>query len=1017
MIDYNLTIALYTRPTESEHNSGMQSEKKSAKLAVILALWILLIAPMFYFQRLLSELAQKDESRLEILAHEQLINEMDKFQDSLSPSKYIETALEDLNYKFGFKSPDGQQRELSFATAIDPKLISPDFIADARRFLKLNYNLQPLFIVATDCDLQHSYFWSSLKLFPDLATQNFFTEAAVNSLAFQEITLQNQLSTTENLAERKNNYLEKNIAIDNTCHQIFSKLFRDNISPFTDPPMSPGRNQTFFSNKFGNQRSYQLFYRITRGNELTESLLGLYYCGFNSCDMPPTTMLRRSLEASSVDVKRHFHRHNLQQPVFHKENDKIYYFSGFPQFFFTAAEDLGIKNPQTRLKLVDFLQQHCMVTSIDANFLRSGYRQASRLTGAAIKLSLLLFFALVIKMLTGFKIGKIKLSNKLRMAVAVVVMLPVVGLFMVSELIKSGSEKLAIFNCQTQMRQRLQFFEKMVNESDPRLLMMFQDLKKTFAAHYFAETATSPLEMLQNVPFNKFPMVLISRFLDRDGIRIAFDQKSFFQGPSNEIVGLFRILADLDAVNISKKAIQDFQKQQIFLSTFTDAYWNVFATGHILAGESLFMKSFLSGSALKRSCYQLMANKSNPDKPEAILYSEIDDMKFMSRLLKQLGYQMPKMFSDYTEDHQIDYGLFLRGPTNLRTLQIPRSGPGMGLLRNIANKATEKRTSGSSVVLKNDQADLINWLYYDDIPVIIAARGIVNVKPAQQLFFLILPLALLAYAVIAIALLSETLADALLAPVQVLSSFVKSIQKNLLNVKADIKSGDEFADLASSFNRMSTGLCQREKMRRFVSERLYKSLESPVSEKSTGKTMVTILSSDIRGFTSISEQNQPEEIVSLLNDYFSLMETAIIANGGSIEKIIGDAVVAAFYNEEGQECNAIRACKAAIGMKKLLVEFNLQRQQMQKFSIETGIGLATGEAVFGFAGSSARRREFVLVGEVIQNAETLESMTRKGIDSKIFVDQATVELVQNHITLCPLQETDSDLFYRELKNE
>ena len=95
---------------------------------------------------------------------------------------------------------------------------------------------------------------------------------------------------------------------------------------------------------------------------------------------------------------------------------------------------------------------------------------------------------------------------------------------------------------------------------------------------------------------------------------------------------------------------------------------------------------------------------------------------------------------------------------------------------------------------------------------------------------------------------------------------------------------------------MTQGLLQREKMKRFVSDKLFESIESDEKslDKATSLQEIAVLSCDIRSFTTISEKYSPEEVVRLLNDYLTEMEKSINTYGGSIEKIVGDAIISSF---------------------------------------------------------------------------------------------------------------------------
>lgn len=990
----------------------------TARLAGLFLAGLLFILPLFFLQQMLIDLAEKDEIHLGILAREKLLNDMESFQEALSPDKYIETALNDLNRHFRLKDFDNQQRELTFQPGTDPKLIDAGFIDKARAFLQQNYQMQPFLFLAADCDLQNHWLSTTRDFFPDEKTRARFAEAAMFGLAFVDADPINVLPDTPDLSQRKKEFIARYQHIDDNTHQIFAKFFVLHVSAFSNPALYQGQARTFYSKRFGHQRSFQIFHLLNQGFSPHEKLFGLYYCCFNNSDLLPTMVLKKAIQNQTAQARRHLLKRVVEQPFFHEEGGRLYYLAGFPSSFHTLVADFSVTNPETSRILLQFLQQHCLVTSIDAGAMISGYRQAARITGWLIRFLLIGLMALLVKSLSGFKmLRQLKLGGKLRAAVATAVTVPVIGFLVISMLIRSSSERLVIHNCQTRVRQHMQLLEKLVSENDPRLVMMLQEFKKFYADTYFAPNPDRQLIASLTEAYEKLKFANHSQFFDREARIQKFYGQKFYQGHYKEMIGLFRILMELGGVNYENRLIADFQRKNLFMSSYSDSYWNVYANSAVLARESLLTRNFLSMSALKRSCNQILAHPDTPFTPEAILFHEAGDTPIMRALLKQLWHKSAHLLSDYSQEQQIDYGLFLRGPTELREMQIPRSGPGRTSLRKLADRAVEKRTSGSAVTREQGKISISSWLYFDDVPVIIVAQAKIAEVSQHGSIYLLLPLGMLAYTVLAMGLLSSTLADALLGPVHTLTSFVRHIQAGKLDVRAEIAGRDELGELAGSFNLMSTGLCQREKMRRFVSDKLFSSLESPDSDRGRGKANLTILSSDIRGFTTISEQNSPEEIVNLLNDYFTCMETAITAHGGSIEKIVGDAIIAAFYEGNPDGSHAVRACKAAVEMRRRLAEFNANRRRLEKFIIDTGIGIATGEAVLGFAGRAGRRREFFLIGDVIQRAEMLESMTKSGTMSRIFVDRPTFELSGGTIGFCQKPSEIGATFYREIADD
>lgn len=147
---------------------------------------------------------------------------------------------------------------------------------------------------------------------------------------------------------------------------------------------------------------------------------------------------------------------------------------------------------------------------------------------------------------------------------------------------------------------------------------------------------------------------------------------------------------------------------------------------------------------------------------------------------------------------------------------------------------------------------------------------------------------------------------------------------------------------------------------------------------------VTVLFSDIRGFTSLSESRPPEEIVAMLNDYFNKQVEVIFEHNGTLDKFIGDAIMAFWGAPVSTLDHAIQAVSAALDMSDKLEEF----KKTVDYAFEIGIGINTGSAVVGFIGSN-RRLDYTAIGDAVNLASRIEGET-KGI-ARILVSQATRE--------------------------
>jgi len=112
------------------------------------------------------------------------------------------------------------------------------------------------------------------------------------------------------------------------------------------------------------------------------------------------------------------------------------------------------------------------------------------------------------------------------------------------------------------------------------------------------------------------------------------------------------------------------------------------------------------------------------------------------------------------------------------------------------------------------------------------------------------------------------------------------------------------------------------------------------------------LFSDIRGFTAMSEKREPQEIVRMLNEYFELMVDVIFKHEGTLDKFVGDEIVALFGAPVALPNAEIKAVECALDMIMVLAEFNRQRAAEGKEEIKIGVGVNTGTVVTGAIGSS-----------------------------------------------------------------
>lgn len=256
-------------------------------------------------------------------------------------------------------------------------------------------------------------------------------------------------------------------------------------------------------------------------------------------------------------------------------------------------------------------------------------------------------------------------------------------------------------------------------------------------------------------------------------------------------------------------------------------------------------------------------------------------------------------------------------------------------------------------------------------------------------------------------LIGFTIINGVTKPVRRLVDATHEIANGNLNFEIQVKTRDELGQLSMSFNEMTKGLKDKERVENLFGKYLSPDVAKKVlAEQSIDgilkgeRAKLSVMFTDIRGFTPMSRGMDPQELINLLNSHFDEMIDIIDRYGGTLDKFIGDAIMAFYGAPVHYEDFFMRAINAAVQMQRASEKFNFQRKLEGKDPIHVGIGINTGDVVVGNIGSN-KRLEYTVIGETVNIANRLCSVAKKG---QIIISQSTYDLLPNKSIASPIEQ-------------
>lgn len=245
-------------------------------------------------------------------------------------------------------------------------------------------------------------------------------------------------------------------------------------------------------------------------------------------------------------------------------------------------------------------------------------------------------------------------------------------------------------------------------------------------------------------------------------------------------------------------------------------------------------------------------------------------------------------------------------------------------------------------------------------------------------------------ALVLAAVLGAMLARGLTHPVRALVAATGRIAAGDYGSEVPVKGRDELALLASAFNEMTMGLRLKERYRgvldKVVSREVAAELVRGELELGGENRDATVLFADVRGFTPLTRGMEPQEVICLLNECMTMLSAAVDAEGGVVDKYVGDEIMAVFGAPLRQSDHAARALRSALRMLDGVKALNLDRARRGEQPIEVGVGVNSGRVVAGNMGSP-ERLNYTVLGETVNLASRLCSAAAPG---QILATRATV---------------------------
>lgn len=956
----------------------MKQESGKRRVSLLLVGLLVWFLPLLFFTSILQEVIKRNRDAAISLLREKILYVAEKANEKFKPDIFVKNTIARAHQTI---MPD-------VLPELAQMIPSEDFgLTDFTRSTPQQFSLQleklglkPLLVVVNPPDFSDTFFWAS----PMLTDQCDETDKLAWALTSKVLYISSN-------AFRQNYQTElPNVALAswNIFHQMNEKnsdtLTLTYLSRFGELIPSLDTIVSMFSDYFGQQ----LLFYYTYSCMSPVKIHGSYSIIIPQSSISSDQILESALANQDSEIELQI-SHN--EPALSRffENDKQidFYFKPNTEFwnhyFYVIRQQRIQGKPET--KKTDFS------IKVSARLPENLQKQEKLLAAANMlnKISLIIYLALALHYyLFGMTIN-LRVKYKLAFILGLIILFPIAGTGLLTISSLSDSDRLIDSQVYRQTENALEHAVLMEEENIQRFLLTALETRRAIETR-----TTNHHNILAKVAIQDNPVNWFSA--GTNSTSIGFANGDYFnysrmglKTEGNKLVKslISKYLLSLGIVdNSDSEARKKFQAESLKLG-FLEDYLTPELEEEYSAHEGTVQREITHTSDTNVTA--LMIIKRRNEDFVAALQSLNKNNDYSYLYLNRFANPAFKYFHRRDRYAEINLAVRLRKAIMYDSFAWPAKQNLPKGMSESFSMAIKTRDSGKMEMRTKNGLEVNAWNFENNVSAVMVAQG-KSIEAGENRFaiFLIFPL-LCGYALLLLYYLNNYFSQFLTGPLTIINKGITRLNNEFYGVTIASFSHDEFDNITRAFNEMSVAIKQRELIKRYVSEGLVQQVEDGSSFQEEGQLVtMTILASDIRGFTTISEKYSPAEVVEMLNSYFTAMESAINQYGGVIDKYVGDAVQAVFSNSPGKVDSAWRACQAAMAMRGRLADYNMERQSQGYFTIENGIGLATGETVAGSIGNKGGRRDYAVVGNLIEHAASLETQTRL-TESKILLCSRT----------------------------